>query len=393
MLKVIEKIERLIIYIVLLALPLFILPIFPNLYDPAKISLLVFGVSILLITNLLKLLITGKVEFKTGRFDLPVLLLALAYLISALTRSPDKFEAFYSPGMATVVIASSILFFAINQNPESKKGIPYVLLVAGLLLSLVSSLSILNVLSRVTGLPSYLKDQSFNPAGNLIAFMVYLLAVVPFAVGYVLKSKDIGTKFLGGICLTSISIGIVLAVYNLLPGKALSVKVLDLNTSWQVYIESVKQSPFLGVGPSNYLSAFNQFRPISFNSTPDWQLRFVAARNFYLTSVTETGFVGAFALILLVIVLTKQIKLNLEENSLAQVSATLLLLLLALFPSFLIVTVLLFVVLALSTNEKNISFQIISNVGGESSFLVSRLPVLFIIFPIFIGIAFLYFYS
>lgn len=391
--KILTEIEKYTIYWLIFFLPLFILPIFPNLYDPAKTALLVFGVSLLLITNLLKLLITGKVEFKTGTFDVPVLLVALSYLISALFRTPNKFEAFYAPGMGTVVIASSLLYFAINQNPASKKGLPYVLLVSGFLLSLVSSLAILNVFSKVPGLPSYLKDQSFNPAGNLIAFLIYLAGIVPFAVGYVLKGRDMGTKLVSGVSLIGITIGIVLAVNNLLPGQALAVKVLDLNTSWQVYIESVKQSPFLGVGPSNYLSAFNRFRPISFNSTPDWQLRFVAARNFYLTSVTETGFLGAFALILLVIVVVKQIKPSFAENSLAGFSAALLLLLLALWPSFLVVITLLFVVLSLSTEEKTIYFQIVSNVGNENSFLTSKMPAIFITFPLFLALAFLYYYS
>src|SRR5258708_7626717 len=71
------------------------------------------------------------------------------------------------------------------------------------------------------------------------------------------------------------------------------------NVSWAVAVDTIRESPIFGVGPGNYLTAFNRFRPVSYNATNLWQVRFSTARNWYLTVITETGLLGALALVIL----------------------------------------------------------------------------------------------
>ena len=55
------------------------------------------------------------------------------------------------------------------------------------------------------------------------------------------------------------------------------------------------------MGPDNYVTAFNLFRPISYNQTALWAARYATANNYYFTLITEVGFAGLAAISVLLI--------------------------------------------------------------------------------------------
>jgi tetratricopeptide (TPR) repeat protein len=55
----------------------------------------------------------------------------------------------------------------------------------------------------------------------------------------------------------------------------------------------------LGTGPATYLSDFTRFRPISYNLTPSWAIRFNSSTNYYLQLVATVGLLGTGAFLFL----------------------------------------------------------------------------------------------
>ena len=115
------KAEKYIICAFVFLLPVFMVPVFPNPYILPKTILLVVTVALLVFVNLLKILTGKSIKVSFGVFDIPVVLLALAYIGSTLARTPDKMEAILFPGTTTIIVASSILYFLINQTRDEDK--------------------------------------------------------------------------------------------------------------------------------------------------------------------------------------------------------------------------------------------------------------------------------
>jgi tetratricopeptide (TPR) repeat protein len=94
--------------------------------------------------------------------------------------------------------------------------------------------------------------------------------------------------------------------------------VLDLNSSWVIATEALKRSPWFGMGLGNYVSAFNLFRPSSFNMTEGWTSIFGAATMGWMQLWTELGLGG---LILAGLGVMKWLKMKKSEVSFWEVGA------------------------------------------------------------------------
>src|SRR3989344_9132991 len=113
--KLLSNIEKYILYAVIFLFPITVLSISPNPFVVPKLAVLAFGVALLLLVRSVRVISSGKLDFSVGNFDFPVLLIALAFLLSAILRTPNKMEAFLLPGTATAVVGGALLYFLINQ--------------------------------------------------------------------------------------------------------------------------------------------------------------------------------------------------------------------------------------------------------------------------------------
>src|SRR3989304_7477771 len=131
---ILERLERYLVYATVFLLPIALLPISPNIFTPGRLAVLTTGVGLLLLVKALRVIVSGKLEFQVGNLDFPVLLLAFAYLLSAILRTPNKMEAYLLPGTTTAVIAGALLYYLINQlgNIEKKTVLTLLLGSAGI---------------------------------------------------------------------------------------------------------------------------------------------------------------------------------------------------------------------------------------------------------------------
>lgn len=387
-----NKLEKYILYITIFLVPVAFANIFSNFFDIPKVLVLALGVALTFLIIAVRALLGGKLTVGLSNFDLPLLLLLAAYLLSAFIRTPNKMDAFFFPGIATVISASVLLYFLVNFVGANRKALGATLFLSGTLVSVLYLLAAAGILAKISPLPQFVKDPSFSPLGGLLPQALFVGILLPVGIALVLAEKEAVKKLFFSASLAVTTLALAVTIFNILPGKPNSPALPPYQTSWVVAIESLKQSPLLGVGPGNYLTAFSRFKPLEYNATPLWAVRFTTATNFPLTLLVEAGLLGLAALVLIYWKVLKGLKEKLSggfdyEKGLL-VSLILSLVLLLIFPASIPLLILTFVLLAANAkvNEVTIPLSAGSAVG-------SRLPAAILTLPVIIGIGLLGYYG
>ena len=112
--------------------------------------------------------------------------------------------------------------------------------------------------------------------------------------------------FLIIISLLFIFMDISILDFDNLPKEVL----LDQSVSWNVAFQGLKVNPVLGSGLATFSHNFSKFRPVEFNQTSFWQLRFDRAGNHMAGIVTSAGILGILAWLLIIITAYKGNKEN-----------------------------------------------------------------------------------
>src|SRR4030042_2245985 len=182
--KVLSKIESYIAYAIVFLFPVFILSVSSNPYVVPKLAILAFGVALLLLVRIVRIIYSGKLEISISNFDFPILLLAVTYLISTILRTPNKMEGYLLPGTTTAVIGGVLLYFLLNQFKEKEKDIvAKVLYISAGMFSLLTLLAFSGLFSKIPQLPAFIKSQSFSPEGGYLPSAIFLLAMLPIGIG------------------------------------------------------------------------------------------------------------------------------------------------------------------------------------------------------------------
>ncbi|MBU0572676.1 tetratricopeptide repeat protein [Patescibacteria group bacterium] len=397
-----EKIEKIILYATVFLTPLVVLSVFPNPLSAPKLIVLSFGVGLAILIKAIRVILKGSLDFSVGKFDISVLILLISYLASSILITPNKMEAFFIPGTTTVIIASALLYFLVSGlKDKEQKTLSLVVFLSGVTLSIISLLSFSKAFEYIPQLPAFMKDPLFNTLGRQLPSVIFLMAVLPLGIGLIVSQKEVAKKAFIALATVLLVLGIGISIYNLLPGKPAEPRLLDFDTSWAVAIDTLKKSPILGAGPGNYLTAFNQFKPLSYNQTDNWNLRFTSARNFYLTALTETGFSGAVALIFILLEVYRRLRKIFGKNKNELTNKTLienttlisLVILLVSFIFFAAVQshiMLLFILLALSSQGRRIKLNLSAQETDEnnilSSSLATRLPAFLVSVPVIVAL-------
>ncbi len=309
------------IIILVFLLPLFFLPVTTEFYEFNKNILLYFGVAILLIVWILKMIAEKKVVFRQTAFDLPVLAIAVAFVVSTIFISPNKPETFILPGGTGTILALTLLYFIITNNiqEQSAKRIVHSLIASASLLSILGVFSFLEF-AKVWNLnfPEWLAQKTFSPAGGPLALATFLVVALVLALTRIYtewKSEKHGNLLLFySFTLLLLLGGLGVTAYQLL--TTARPILLPYSFGWAIAIETVKFSPLFGVGPASFIVAFNQLRPLSFNLTDFWAIKFGVSSNWYFQLLTTVGVVGLgafFWLIWRVGMTLKHTELNTEK--------------------------------------------------------------------------------
>jgi hypothetical protein len=155
--------------------------------------------------------------------------------------------------------------------------------------------------------------------------------------------------------------------------------ILPLSYGWQIFLTTIGtlKSVFLGIGPSNFATAFTLGKPASFAATSYSDILFTSSSSFLLTLGTELGLV---AFIIMIVIFLHSLTSLLSDSAMptafpkiASVGAILSLVYLALAPGSVSLVILLILFLGLCDNPKPFkSFSVGHN--NPSKWLVLILP-------------------
>jgi tetratricopeptide (TPR) repeat protein len=382
--KLLKEVEKYLILAGVLLFAVFTLPGFPSPFFIPKEILASVIISLALIASLTRSILKGELKFALGKFDAGVVLLSIAYLVASIIATPNKMEAFFYPGITTFVLLSAIFYLIINQfTKRGKNSVLLALFASGILLSVSILFTKLGVFAKIPQLPGFMKDSSFNPLGSNLHSVIYLLALLPIGISQILKESETVRKMFFGVASSILIFGIIILGVNMLPGKPQAPVLPSWQTSWEITVETLKKSPLLGAGPGNYLSAFNLYKPLSYNGTDLWQVRFSSSNNYYFTLITELGLIGLAALVILLVSIYKKLSVDIKNKNWEALSIVILVLSFAVLPVVPSLIFLFMVLLSTFSGSEEKSVTVASN----------KIPSLIVASPILLGIIALAFFG
>ena len=407
-----NKLTTIIFLLVAGLIPLFLGTFTTDFYETPKLIFLLVAVTLLLILKTVSWVLSGKVVLTRTPIDVPLLLFIAVVLISAFV-SPLRYISFLGSlpkvhGSASTWVLYVLFYFLATSHLKTVgqvKGLLQALLASGVVLSILSVLSYFGVYLPIQNF----KFANFSPAGSTFsgnAILVILLpvlfagingakkivptnaaiaistlfaltlgltgnlaAVVAAVIGFVLVfvfDKKKGEKF--SFDVKSLGLYLPMAVFLLvlilgrvsLPGNVLYTKAQNypreleqpLPSSWKISASSFRDAPFFGTGPSTYLYDFTSYKPLEYNASNLWNIRFDSSFDELLQLFATVGALGLVAfLVICGVIITFAIKAikNHGDDSLIKgvsVGAISAVVLLVLHPSTLVLIVGLFLIVA-----------------------------------------------
>lgn len=343
-------------------LPLFFLPITIEFYEFNKLILLSVAVTLGALAWGIKAALTGDLKVRRSPFDLPVILFWLATLVSTifsdnyLTSIIGQYARWH-PSLFSITVLTA-LYFLVSWHIDGKtlrKALVALLASAtlGALLAWPSYFG-LNLLGQ-----DWSNRATFTPLGSPTVLAIFLGAIAGLIWKEVFTAQNRWIKialaadftffaatlallgsipgwvaFAAGVLVAlitspmellrknkihlgaSFAAAFVFVAAVLVPplfGKTTFLNqgfpkeiTLDLGTSWSVSATSFRQNPFWGSGPSTFLSDFTRYKPLRFNQTKVWTIRFDKPLNEYLLTFAEEGIVGVLAWIILITIIVRE---------------------------------------------------------------------------------------
>lgn len=337
------RVSSIMAYVILVLIPLLFVPILSDSFDLPKQTALFFIAGAAMLLWLIKGLITKKFSVTTSPLNLPVLAFLLVTIVSSFL-ADNKFAALSAD---TVAIAGGTFLFFLLSNLGGTKGnfvskAIIALLASGAILGALSAVQLTyQVLAPAMKLPItfFLFNPTFSPAGSALSQVLFLVAILPLAVTLYIQSK---TKPTLSLVLLGLNVlGILATIYVLFQTNPI---LLDHETGWKVAANSLGGAPqivnaFFGVGPGHFIDAFTSFKPLTFNSSPWWNLRFSTSSNFYLYVLTTMGIAGLAALAFICVKFVRLARTRLQTDNVDAtekgliISVTLSLVLFVIFPA------------------------------------------------------------
>lgn len=345
-------------------LPLFFLPITTEFFEFQKLTLLAVAVTLGLLAWGIKAALSGSLGVRRTPFDIPILALWLTTLITTVlsehaVTSIAGHYARWHPSLITITIFTAF-YFLLTSNLErwSLRYITYALLGS-------AGLAALLFLPQYFGANVFGQDWSaartFTPLGSLTVLALLLGVTIPLALRGIITRSQIWKKLAS--CGLSLLLLITLILLNSAAGWAAfavslivsftgilrtrgyekikqswpyllvtfvafvtfvalilvpSIRAhtpfaagspreigLDLHSSWSISATSFRQRPVWGSGPSTFLFDFTRYKPLRFNYTPLWSIRFDKPISEYLLAFAEMGALGVLAYLFLIAVFVR----------------------------------------------------------------------------------------
>src|SRR3989344_3292086 len=292
--------------------PLVFTNITTDIFTLPKQAVLIFVVLILILLYGVKTLLLEKLRINRSPFDIPILLLIVAFFLSAIF-SVARFDAIYN---FVPFLLAAISFFAISYNVKNNKSLNV------LILSLLSGGAIISIVALLNFLKIYIfpfdfaKTQTFTTLGSTLDQTIYLGLLLSFGLYFLypfLKKLNTGSEakpslsvVLLGILTLLVAIGFTISLYILITiNKPI---ILPLATGFQTAFAAISQDAqrliqgfLFGSGYGEFSLSFLRFKQAAFNANQNiWNLTFFRSTTFVLELLATTGLLGISAFLFLV---------------------------------------------------------------------------------------------
>lgn len=378
--------------------PLFYLPLTPDSYEYNKMFLLFFVSCLLFLLLSIKIAIERHMSIYRSTFGIPLFLLFLFVGISTLVQVENKMIPLTTPLSTSTLLFGIFLYYLLVSLVSKTETHLYltILVVDAIILSLY-------VLFQNLGI---LPGGPFSPAGNITATVLFLSIMgvyTLFEFGSTLKNlltktseekkispvssseeisldqetlKKYQAVFYGG-ALTVIGLAVGFLLLRIFGDQ--KPFFLPYSTGWTILLsvfENIKTFA-LGVGPTNFFTAFTLAKPISINSTSLWNIIFTTSSSFFFNLTTEAGFFAG-TLFLTLTGLAFYLVIRNWNNQSRTTSLTLLfaLFLQLLFPSSMSVFILTIIFLSFVASRKELFSINLSPLGPSANAFI--FPSLFV---------------
>lgn len=287
-------------------------PINIDAFDLPKTTLLLIFCGILAAAFFLKAVMAKKLEISSSVFNLPVLAFAAALLASALIPG-NKVSSLTN--FTLLSVPCFLVYFLLSNIVKSEQGFGRAF--SGLIFS-AFALAVFTIITngyaligRIYGLPAInLLVPTFSPTGSIFAQTVFLIIIFPLVIAKI-KTKN---KFIWGPILAVMTTGIILGINTLFANRPI---LLDYQTSWRIATGALGTSflsALFGAGYNQFGNVFTLFKPLDFNLTALWNLRFTSSGNYYLHLLAVSGIAGLAAFLWLAARFIKTFRLRLSLN-------------------------------------------------------------------------------
>jgi len=287
--------------LVIFAFPLFFFPWVRNFVPFGKNLFLFLAVSVGLLVWAGTLLAEKKPKVYFSSFDgLLSLFLLLGFFSLFFLPSGVRVRALTQANGLGTFFALTLFSFLLGQSGLRRKPklVISILSLSAAVAALVSVVLFLLPASiypiRLFGDPALLTITSprWSTLGSLLALAIFLVPLFVYWVSDLIVStqkREGMPDWKAAVFSVALLVGLGVSGYQLLKTKPI---LLDYPSSWAVTIESFKRHPLLGAGWSNYHTAFSLYRPVEFNLTNAWNLRFGSSTSFILHLWAEVGIIG-----------------------------------------------------------------------------------------------------
>lgn len=289
-----KNILRLYVRLATVLLPLFWFPLVVDPWGFSKIWFLIgSGIVGMLIWVVVLVLERDKSIITSSGFGW-WLLLGLWSLVSflRLERGVEMRSIMTVGGMGMMLGLTMWMFLWLQTSDETEKNkqIEW-LTVPGLIAVVVSLVVFLLPASRLPinwpqDNPLIGIDGGFSLLGSVVVEIVFLGFLL---MGWTKRLADklkAGSYWLELIVAAVLTLGLGLDIFRLIRGGW---AIIDNNSAWVIAVETFKRSPVWGVGLGNFVEAFYQYRPASYNLTSFWATVFGGSRYGLLQLWTELG--------------------------------------------------------------------------------------------------------
>ncbi len=296
-----EKLPLVLVYAFLALSPLFFLPITSDFFEVNKQALIFGTAAILTITWAIQSIVKQTVRFTISPLTIPLLIYVGAFLLSSFLGTSYPYEAIMGRGLVVFGLAVIVLYIPSLLKAFNAKTYLYVLSGSGLVLSIVGVLEAVgfglsNLLNLVLNIQLPTKG-GFNLTGSVLTGALFLFPLVIANVVELIQAKQKKDRIVHGSILGVLVVGFAAHLFVMLPGKPAEPVFTPFAVSWSVVVDTFKnaKTAFVGFGPESYSTAFTQFRPLSLNTTPYWNILFTTGRTELFTILPTMGLVGGVA--------------------------------------------------------------------------------------------------